>query len=356
MRVAYVASFGGDSGATTHALALLEEFAGLDDLDVWGVQCVETGWPEPFVSEDAYPYPVVFPNTIREGLELVDPDIVYVHVFNMEMLSAMREMKGSLDAKWIYRFGSNLFEHWVSRATGAEPGFLTYMVEEFDWFDALFCPSHAVIEQLQLYYGSDVPRLAYVSNGVPIERYSPTPLMDDGHLNVLTASRIAVSSFIPAPVVAMRRLSAEIPCSMRILGDSLPPLEDSLRLLISDMDAVDIGGFRNRDAVRRHMERADVVCIPSVSHTAVPMVAIEAMAAGCVVLTADYVVADEEPAMVQVPLDHAPAWYEMLNQVYDDPEAARETVRDGLEAAKAHDVRTVAPTYVDLFRELLDGG
>lgn len=121
------------------------------------------------------------------------------------------------------------------------------------------------------------------------------------------------------------------------------------------MDEVRIVGHIPKEEVKIHLEHVDVVCIPSVSQQAVPTIAVEAMAAGNVVLCSQFHTVNEAAALIRLPMDHVPSWYQALKDVHDDPQDANDIVREGLDSSKDHDVeQVVTGAYLPMLTMLVD--
>lgn len=358
MNLVYITSINKPSGAGTHAKIAMHQLNEAADIDVTAMQGQQTGYPETFRHTET-PVPWVFPHNVEEALIELDPDVVIVHLFNTRLYRILRQVKAEsdVDAVWILRNGTNLAEQWLTRPyQPRELASAATLVAHLDWFDAIMCPSKAMVEKIRLYYGDDSPELLYIPNPINLKRYVPTTFMQDGTLKILTASRLVPTNFVAAPLIAMRRLHSEIDCQMTILGGGEDSLMNELVELRGDMDAVEMPGQVDRDTAITYMEHADVVCVPSFSQSAVPYAALEAMAAGNVVLTGSYPVAYEEEALIRLPVGHPPRWYEAIKDAHDDPEDASEWVRKGLTAALDYDAQQVIhEALVPALRRLVDG-
>lgn len=352
MRLAHIHNVNGPGGGTVSAQNLLEEWHE-HGIEAWAVHAANTNYAETFVSEELE-YPVMYPSRLEDGLRELDPDIVFVHGFSPALNEQLRGLAESddFDAVFVLRKGMNLLEAWLGRAADRAIS----QVRELGWYDCVICPTEAASERMSLMYGGGCPRLAYVPNGIDREAYVPTSFMQDGFLRVITVSRLAPNNFLLSPLLAvMAALQDEMfPVKLDIFGPANNAAANMVRSLAEGFEDISVHGKVEHDALREQLEQADVVCVPSMSHQAVPLAAVEGMAAGNVVLGSFYE-AHEEDAIVYVPAAHPPTWLEVLSDIYDDPDDAREHVTDSIERAAAYDVSgVVADGYLPVFEDLLD--
>lgn len=354
-RICHVLNWGGSGGGAIQAKTLLDGWNDHPDLEAWAIHAANLGAPESFVTEEPG-YPLMYPAEFTDGMREIDPDLVFVHGFSPDLDNKLRGLAESddFDAKFVLRKGMNLFEQW---AGGGSAENIVHQVTKFSWYDAIVCPTQAVAERLRLCYGRDVPTLAYVSNAIRREDYVPSSFMTDGFLKVVTASRGAPNNYLLSPLLAVARIieSAEFPIKLDMFGANSGPHSDTLHSLTDGFDDIQVHGRVDHDSLRDHLEAADVVCVPSISHQAIPLVALEGMASGNIVL-GSFPEAEEEDAIITVPATHPPSWKEALTDAYEDPEDAREWVRKGIEKSAFYDVSTVVEDgYVPVFEEIIDG-
>lgn len=340
-------------GAGSNADRICRALHDVTEYDVTAVHAPGTGAPETFWSAEAE-YLMQFPKSLDAGLDELDPDLVFVHGYNVGMLDHLRDRAADDDAIYVFRCGVNTMEQWLDLHNSRNPNMVTAPLDHLGFFDGIFAPSHAAAERLKMNYGDDAPPLSVAPCVIESQNYAPTPFMDDGTLRVVTASRISTNNYVLAPLLAVRRLVDEIDVEMEILSAGTQPHLQAVHAIAENLDDVRVVGQIDRDAVRGHLQWADVTCIPTVTQQAVPTVAAEALAAGNVVLAGRFHTTTEESALVRMPVDHPPAWYDAMLDVADDPDAATERIRDGLEAAKTYDVeRIVREVYRPTFEMLL---
>lgn len=355
--LAHIYNHDGTGGGNKQASLLLRAWAATDDIDPIGVHAANLNSPENFVS-DELEYPLMYPSNIGDGLREIDPDIVFVHGFSPVLNDLLREVKesGDTDAKFVCRKGMNLYEHWGLIFKDRNPRKITDQVTALDWYDCIVCPTIHVRDRISMFYGGDCPQLAYIPNAINRDQYVPSSFMADGTLRVMTASRGGPNDFLLSPLLAVARLldGPDIPVKLEMYGANFDPIDQVIRSLAADYDDIEVAGYHPREQVKHRMEAADIVCVPSISHQAVPLAAVEGLAAGNIVL-ASFPEADEEEAIIKMPATHPPAWYEAIKDAYEDPDDAREWVRKGIEAAARYDVSTIVNDgYLPVFEDLLD--
>lgn len=360
IELAHVANItAGTGGGGVQATQLLEQWVETDGIEPWGVHATNLNSPENLTSRKRE-YPIMYPSSVDQGIREIDPDVVFVHGFSPQLNRQLRDLaaEDDIDAKFVLRNGMNLYEHWGMALRHNNHQKLTHQITEFDWYDLIVCPTQAAAARTQLFYGERCPDLSYIPNGIHRSAYVPSSFMLEDTLKVITVSRGGPNDFLLAPLLAVARIAAEgeIPIEMQVFGASHPALSTAMHEIAEAYDAITIAGYIEHDRVRDHLEVADVVCVPSVSHQAVPQAAIEGLAAGNVVLCGDFFETHEEDALIRVPVAHPPAWHEAITDVHDDPDDAREWIRGGIERAADYDIeRIVQEGYLPAFRELVEG-
>lgn len=354
-KLAHVYNHLATAGGANQARTLLRGWVD-HGIDAWGVHAANSGAPESFVSREL-DFPLMYPADLTDGLRELDPDVVFVHGYSDQLNTMLKALSESddFDAKFVLRKGMNLLEYWLGTPADGNPAKVTQQVSNLGWFDLIICPTHAVAERTQLCYGNDTPPLYVVPNAIERDQYVPSSFMGSGWLHVVTASRIAPNNYILAPMLAALRIIDEeaFPLKLDICGPANQPLGSVIRGLAEEYDEITVHGNLDHDEMRTRMEAADVVAVPSISHQAVPLAAVEGMAAGNIVL-GSFHEANEEPAMIHLPVAHPPAWYDALVDAYEDPDDAREWVRKGIENAANYDVEhVITEGYLPVFEDLL---
>lgn len=356
MKLAYLTNINATDGTKTNADRLCRELDSRPGIDLTAVHIQGTGAPENFWT-DELGYEALYPRSFRKGIEATDPDIVFVHGFNADMLDYLRDFAPEDDRVYTFRNGINTMENWLALYATPDPRTVTAPVTQLDLFDGVFAPSRSAAERIDFNYGPEAPHLAVAPCVIDYSEYVPQPFMQDDSLVVVTASRVAPNNYILAPILAVRRIATEldVDVELHVLGGADEPYRRVLSDLTGGMEEVNVLGHLPPDEARQYLQGADVVCVPSVTQQAVPTVAVEAMAAGSVVLSGDYRTASEESALVRVPVDHPPVWYDAIKDVVESPEEAKQIIRDGLDAAREYDVEgVVTEAYLPMFNLLLE--
>lgn len=355
MNLAYLTNLNAVDGTKTNADRLCREFDQRDEIDLTAVHIQATNAPENFWT-DELGYEALYPRSFRKGIETVDPDIVLIHGYNVDMIDYLTDYAPEDDRIYVLRNGVNTMEQWLSLYSSGDPRRVAYTLSKFDVFDGVFCPSTAAAERLNFAYGSDTPHLAVAPCVIDYDQYAPSPFMDDGDLHVILASRMAPVNYTLGPILALQRLAVDDDASvkMQVLGGGDRPYREVIEMVTEEMPHVEVTGHLSPADAKAHMEAADVLCVPSVTQQAVPTTAVEGLAAGCVVVSGAYQSAYEEETMIRAPADHPPAWYEVLSDIIESPDEAVDRIQDGLEAAKQYDTaRIVTEAYLPTFNLLL---
>lgn len=352
MELAYVTNLHGVSGASVNADRVCSYLATETDVDVTAVHSQSTGLPKP-VETVTGDYPQRWAPDLLDGLVDLDPDIVFVHSYNPDLLLELRGQAEVDDRTWLWRHGASVAEQWLTLGHYRDADRVTSLVTDLSWFDGVFCPSKAAAMRLNLMYGADTPPMTVAPIVIEPEAYDPTPFLAGGTLRIVTASRVAANNYLLAPLLAARNLATEHDVEMRILSAGKEHYREVVDRIAGDMEFVEIEGNLPPDDVIEHLEWSDVVCIPSYAHQSISTVAAEAMAAGNVVLAGQYQAVNEEESIIRVPVEHGPAWYAALQDVVDDPEDAQEWVDDGIAHAADYAVeRVVEKAYLPQFHGL----
>jgi phosphatidyl-myo-inositol alpha-mannosyltransferase len=132
---------------------------------------------------------------------------------------------------------------------------------------------------------------------------------------------------LPLLLRAFEALREHIPCELTVIG----PSPDELSPLVMDMRGIRPLGKVDDETKHRELERADVLCAPSLGGESFGMVLTEAFAAGTPVVASDIagyrdVVRDGHDGLL-IPVADAQALAETLRDLYDEPERRLELAR-----------------------------
>lgn len=352
MNIAYFTNLNAVDGTKTNADRICRELDSREGIDLTAVHIQGTNAPENFWT-DELGYEALYPVSFRDGIETVDPDVALIHGYNVSMMDYLADFAPDDDRAYVLRNGVNTMEQWLALYSSNDPRRVTKPITDFDIFDGVFCPSHAAAERFKMVYGDDAPPLFVAPCVVDYDEYVPTPFMDDGDLHVITASRLAPVNYVFGPIFAVRAMAdtTDTTVKMQVLGGGDRPYQQAVEMVTDDMPQVEVTGHLSPADVKPHMEAADVVCVPSVTQQAVPTVAVEALAAGCVVVSGDYQTTHEEDAIIRAPADHPPIWYDVLTDIVEHPDEARDVIKNGLDAAKEYETeKIVTEAYIPSLR------
>jgi glycosyltransferase involved in cell wall biosynthesis len=181
-----------------------------------------------------------------------------------------------------------------------------------------FCRSQAMVFSAPIHWD----KLRIVHCGVVPSRYETPPKGDGAHL--LFVGRLAAVKGLPVLFEAIRTVLAEHPAlRLTLIGDG--PERGDLTRMVARMglaDVVGFAGYRGQDEVAEALGQADMLVLPSFAE-GVPVVLMEAMAAGLPVLTTQIagvpeLVRDGESGVL-VPPGDAAALAEGLRRLLGDP-------------------------------------
>jgi phosphatidylinositol alpha-mannosyltransferase len=133
---------------------------------------------------------------------------------------------------------------------------------------------------------------------------------------------------LPMLLRAFEALREHVPTELTVIG----PSEEEMSPLMMDTRGVRALGKVDDQAKQRELERADVLCAPSLGGESFGMVLTEAFAAGTPVIASDIagyrdVVRDGHDGVL-VPVGDAQALAEALRDLYDEPERRAELARN----------------------------
>jgi phosphatidylinositol alpha-mannosyltransferase len=161
-----------------------------------------------------------------------------------------------------------------------------------------------------------------IPNGVHVDSVSARrgALSGDGdQLRIVFVGQVVERKGLPLLLRAFEALREHIPTELTVIGPSL----DELSPLMLDSRDVRVLGKVDDETKRRELERADVLCAPSLGGESFGMVLSEAFAAGTPVVASDIagyreVVRDGVDGVL-VPPGDAQAVAEALRDLYDEP-------------------------------------
>jgi phosphatidylinositol alpha-mannosyltransferase len=161
-----------------------------------------------------------------------------------------------------------------------------------------------------------------IPNGVHVDPDGPPPRLrdvDDDQLRIVFVGQAVERKGLPLLLRAFEALREHIPTELTVIG----PSETELAPLLLDPEGVRVLGKVDDESKRRELERADVLCAPSLRGESFGMVLTEAFAAGTPVVASDIAgyrdVVDDGVDGLLVPAGDPQALAEALRDLYDEP-------------------------------------
>ncbi len=290
---------------------------------------------------------VYITNDLTEAVIELDPDYLFVHVFDQHIYSTIIKLKNSKwDGRIIWRFGANPIEHFLVYRfwplPNPRPVYLTNMVKEVDM---IIAPSEYA-GNTATFLGAE--KVVVIPPCVDVNSYIPTPY--EGK-RIVAVGRFQPANCFFAVLNAFRRIATEFPdTKLTLIGsgsyDSLYRdatqkyvLEDQVRI-ISDNPA-------------HYQEAADIALVPAVTAMGPNVVALEAMAAGCYTITSATGGLRELKTTIKVNWDSFADWYFAIKKAITDHDMARYVIKRQLQEVEQYDAEVIKPLYNEAI-ELLE--
>lgn len=283
---------------------------------------------------------------------LQNADVVHLHSSKAGALGRM-----ALATMGSERPGSAFTPHGWSWLIG---GSLAPAYRAIEWTlapitDVIIGVGRDEIEEAKRVLGGRVPRLELIPNGVdleyctvdgPVAPREPEPLIVlVGRLTPAKGQDIALRV-----LAEMRTTQARL----RLVGDG--PEEPMLRSLADSLGVADRVEWVGLADPRPHMRAADLVLMPS-RWDAAPLVLLEALACGAVVVCSDAIGSIDliGQAGIVVAAGDVPAFATVLDELVDDParraQVRQEAIRQSHRLPTRSDFREA---HLQLWRSLLD--
>jgi phosphatidylinositol alpha-mannosyltransferase len=195
-----------------------------------------------------------------------------------------------------------------------------------------------------------------VPNGVHFdpERARRAVERDPGEeLRIVFVGQAVDRKGLPLLLRAFEALREHIPCELTVIG----PSSEELAPLLLDSRGVRALGKVSDDVKRRELERADLLCAPSLGAESFGMVLTEAFAAGTPVVASDIagyrdVVRDGVDGVL-VPRGDAQALAEALRDLHDDPARRQLMARSAAEGAERFAWPRVAAEVLEAYEDAI---
>jgi phosphatidylinositol alpha-mannosyltransferase len=195
-----------------------------------------------------------------------------------------------------------------------------------------------------------------IPNGVDVDperaaRGAANP--DDELLRIVFVGQAVERKGLPMLLRAFEALRDHIPCELTVIG----PSADELGPLMLDPTGVTALGKVDDERKREVLERADVLCAPSLGSESFGMVLTEAFAAGTPVVASDIagyrdVVRDGVDGVL-VPRGDATALAEALRDLHDEPERRRHMAVEGARGVERFAWPHVAAQVMEAYEDAI---
>jgi rhamnosyl/mannosyltransferase len=224
--------------------------------------------------------------------------------------------------------------------------------------DRVICLTAAMRDEVVHLFRVDPARVAVIANGVDTTRVAAGPAQPRSTDELLFVGRLAVQKNVDALLHATAALRAEgRDVRVRIIGDGperrrLAALTD--RLGLAGIVAFD--GRRDRDEIQAAYARATALVLPS-THEGMPLVLLEAMAAGTPVVAAALpeIVEVGGDAVLTVEVAAPGALARALGRVLDDAPLRSRLSAAAISRAQDYAWPAVAASVERLYAEVLGG-
>jgi glycosyltransferase involved in cell wall biosynthesis len=222
--------------------------------------------------------------------------------------------------------------------------------------DRIICLTAAMRNEVVGTFGVDPARVAVIANGVDTTRIPAGPAHPRRTDELLFVGRLAVQKNVDALLHAATALRAEgRDVRVRIIGDGperrrLQALTDRLGLA----GAVAFDGRRDQTEIQAAYARATALVLPS-THEGMPLVLLEAMAAGTPVVASALpeIVEVGGDAVLTVDVPSPGALAAALGRVLDDAPLRARLAAAASDRARAYAWPTVAASVEHLYAEVL---
>jgi phosphatidylinositol alpha-mannosyltransferase len=203
-------------------------------------------------------------------------------------------------------------------------------------------------------------RYRIIPNGVQVDEAllggagaAPAGGEDDGRLRIVFVGQAVERKGLPLLLRAYEALREHVECELTVIG----PSEEELEPLLLDARDVRALGKVDDERKRAELQRAHVLCAPSLGGESFGMVLTEAFAAGTTVVAADIAgyrdVVNDGVDGVLVPPGDAQALAEALRDLHDEPERRRRLARAAASAVRRFAWEHVAEEVLEAYGDAI---
>jgi glycosyltransferase involved in cell wall biosynthesis len=222
--------------------------------------------------------------------------------------------------------------------------------------DRVICLTAAMRDEVIGTFGVDPARVAVIANGVDTSRFAPATASPRRTDELLFVGRLAVQKNVDALLHATAELrAAGRDVRVRLLGDG--PERERLEALTDQLGltaVVTFAGRRDQAEIQAAYARATALVMPS-THEGMPLVLLEAMAAGTPVVAAALPEIEEVggDAVVTVDVRRPGALSDALGRLLDDPPLRHRLSAAATERARHYAWPNVVASVEHLYAEVL---
>jgi phosphatidylinositol alpha-mannosyltransferase len=282
--------------------------------------------------------------TMQRELRTGEFDVVHVHEPIAPVISWLATDRAQLPTVGTFHvYSANALTNGVARGLGAG--------RVFNRLHVRIAVSEAAAWTGRRFFGG---HYRIIPNGVHVDperaRLSAERPMGE-RLRIVFVGQAVERKGLPLLLRAFEALREHVPCELTVIG---PTADELAPMLLDDRDVRALGKVDD-ERKWQELERADVLCAPSLGGESFGMVLTEAFAAGTPVIASDIagyrdVVRDGVDGIL-VARGDARALAEALRDLYDDPERrasmARAAARDVERFAWPHVAAEVLEAYAD---------
>jgi len=343
----------GGSGAGTQAHLLAQYLSAEKDVELMLLNSLLIDSEQKLVeTKTSYGCPLFYTNNIVSGVLELEPDVLFVHSFAPYIIDAVVKLRNrGFKGKIVYRNGTNPLEQYLVYPYSTTPRHIILPTVMWQEFDAIICPSMYTTRIVSFLLPEKVsPKLVYIPPAVEVSAFVPSRNFD---WLIVGSGRLEVVNPFWIPLNAYRRLSTEFPeLKMKLIGGGT--FQPVYRQMIEtyNLHKAEVLDWMPQRDVFRWLELADVFVFPTITQNGPPLSVLEAMAAGCAVVTSWTAAINELESVIKVPLEDVTAWYQEMRKLIADEEYREEVVRRQLKEVEFYDVENVIPVYVQVFKDL----
>lgn len=279
----------------------------VNNIDYWNMNLKEK-----IINAFKIPYSFESQIKIKKLIELTNPDIAHLHIFqhqltpsiiheikrhNMKIVNTIHDLKvicpnykmlnrngvceECKDGRY-YKCAKNkcMKNSRMNSIVAMNEAYINKFIKSYDYIDKFICPSRFYMKKLNE-FGIDKTKLVCIPNFIDESKYEYSSKEEDYFLYV---GRLIEEKGIEMLVEAMKSINNG---NLVIAGTG--PLKDKLyeKIRKNNISNVKMTGFLDSSKVKELLSRCRFLVIPSIWYENCPMVVLEAMACGKPVIGSD---------------------------------------------------------------------